>query len=145
VTAFELEPSFDQELANSYRGKYILVGVTYLDPSGNVSSQVQVHGVIESASARDGIQIALRGVCEGQLWTMPPALDAIHPATRGRYTLRTTGETVDDPDLLATWDVYPPDSYLESPSESNTDDVRRADFDTVEHSALSKPAGPPER
>ena len=98
----------DEDLADAYRGKYILVGVTYLDASGNVSSRQEFHGIVESVSAVEGICIALRGVHEGQVWTMPPATaDNPSPAPPGRYTLRSTGETVEDPDLLATWEVVP--------------------------------------
>jgi hypothetical protein len=107
MTSCDCEPPFDDELAESYRGKSILVGVTYLDASGNVSSQHQFHGIIESASALHGIRIALRGIREGEVWTMPPSADNLRPAPPGTYTLRSTGERVHDPDLLATWDVVP--------------------------------------
>jgi hypothetical protein len=106
-TSCDGEPVFDDELAESYRGKYILVGVTYLDASGDVSAQHQFHGVIESASAREGIRIALRGVREGEVWTMPASVDNLCPAPPGTYALRSTGEKVHDPDLLATWEVVP--------------------------------------
>jgi hypothetical protein len=107
MTSRDREPLFDDELAESYRGKYILVGVTYLDASGNVSSQHQFHGIIESASALHGIRIALRGIREGEVWTMPASADNLRPAPPGTYRLRSTGEKVDDPDLLATWEVVP--------------------------------------
>jgi hypothetical protein len=110
VTRSDQEPYFDQRLADAYVGKYILVGVTYLDDSGGVSSQLQVHGTILSVSAVDGLRIALRGKREGEQWTMPPHLEAIQPAPPGTYTLRSTGERIDDPDLLATWEVEPPDN-----------------------------------
>lgn len=38
-------PEFDQVLADSYVGKYILVGVTYLDHTGKELERVQFHGV----------------------------------------------------------------------------------------------------
>jgi hypothetical protein len=34
----------------------------------------------------------------GQVYTLPPALDAFFPAPKGSYTLRETGEVVIDPD-----------------------------------------------
>ncbi|HZF36450.1 MAG TPA: hypothetical protein VE914_21840 [Candidatus Angelobacter sp.] len=98
---------FDDELAASYVGKYILVGLTFLDPYGQECRQQQLHGVIQSAS-RDGILIDLRGAHAGQTWNMPPALDAIRPAEPGCYTLHETDEIVDDPDLLASWTIRKP-------------------------------------
>jgi hypothetical protein len=93
---------FDEELAASYVGKYILLGITYEDSEGNVERQQQLHGVITSAT-RDGIAISLRGIHDGTTWNMPPALDSIRPAEPGTYTLRSTNETIENPDLLATW------------------------------------------
>jgi hypothetical protein len=100
-------PEFDQVLADSYVGKYILIGVTYLDHQGQLLEQIQMHGTIESASP-DGIAVALGGLRSGESWVMPPALDSISPAGPGVYNLRSTGESVEDPDLLATWSVTKP-------------------------------------
>lgn len=100
-------PEFDQALADTYVGKYILIGVTYLDHQGQLLEQVQMHGTIESASP-DGIAIALGGLRAGESWVMPPTLDAISSAGPGVYNLRSTGESVEDPDLLATWSVTKP-------------------------------------
>jgi hypothetical protein len=101
------QPEFDQPLAESYIGKYILIGLTYLTHDGSVLEQVQMHGVIESVSS-DGIQITLCGKRSGEVWVMPPNLDSVSAAKPGTYSLRSTGETVEDPDLLATWTVTKP-------------------------------------
>jgi hypothetical protein len=100
-------PEFEQALADTYVGKYILIGVTYLDHQGQLLEQVQMHGTIELASP-DGIVIALGGLRAGESWVMPPVLDSISPAAPGVYNLRSTGERVEDPDLLATWSVTKP-------------------------------------
>ncbi|WP_150427881.1 hypothetical protein [Dechloromonas sp. CZR5] len=97
-------PEFDQELAESYVGKYILIGLTYLAHDDSFIEQVQLHGIIESVSG-DGVQISLRGKRDGETWLMPPNLDSVCAAKPGTYSLRSTGETVEDPDLLATWTV----------------------------------------
>jgi len=39
---------------------------------------------------------------------MPPLLNAIRSAEPGYYELQATGETVEDPDLVATWKVQEP-------------------------------------
>jgi hypothetical protein len=97
----------DREAAEIYLGKYILIGVTYLDPAGHVEDSVQMHGVVESAS-EDGIRISLRGEREGQSWTMPADPSAISPAQPGRYELPETGETIENPDFVCTWMVQKP-------------------------------------
>lgn len=100
-------PNFDQALADTYVGKYILIGVTYLDHEGQLLEQIQMHGTVVSVSP-DGIAIALGGLRTGESWVMPPVLDSISPANPGIYNLRSTGEIIEDPDLLATWSVTKP-------------------------------------
>ena len=106
-TGNEPRPEFDQARADTYVGKYILVGITYFDHSGKEIRRQQLHGVIDSASP-NGINISLRGSRSGQTWNMPPVLDVILVAKPGKYSLHETGETVEDPDLLATWDITEP-------------------------------------
>lgn len=100
-------PGFDQALADTYVGRYILVGITYVDHDGTELERHQLHGVIEAAGP-DGIRIALRGVHTGTTWVMPPSLEAIAPAKPGHYRLHATNEVVADPDLLSTWSVTRP-------------------------------------
>lgn len=100
-------PEFDQALADSYIGRYILVGVTYLDHTGKEIERAQFHGVVEAASP-DGIRIALRGNRDGEHWVMPPDLSSVTAARPGQYSLHSTGEVVEYPDLLATWTVTKP-------------------------------------
>jgi hypothetical protein len=106
-TGEKAPPEFDQELASTYVGKYILVGVTYFDHFGKEIEKIQMHGVVRSASPK-GIEIALEGVRKGESWVMPPTLDSISLANPGTYKLHATGETIEDPDLLSTWSVTKP-------------------------------------
>ena len=103
----EIPPPFDQRIADEYLGKYILVGLTYVDHKGNETRCVQLHGVIEKA-APDGITISLRGARNGESWNMPPDLRAIFVAEPGIYTLHDTGERIENPDLLARWTIHDP-------------------------------------
>ena len=100
-------PAFDQQKADGYVGKYILVGLTYLDHQGVETRRAQLHGVIEKASP-DGITVNLRGVHDGESLSMPPDLGAIVPAQPATYNLHSTGESVEKPDLLATWTINAP-------------------------------------
>ena len=100
-------PPFDHVLAATYVGKYILVGLTYLDHDGSLLRRQQLHGRITSA-APDGILIELAGQHAGNSWNMPPFLHVIRKADPGVYELEETGERVEDPDLLATWSITRP-------------------------------------
>jgi hypothetical protein len=100
-------PDFDEDLAQSYIGRTIIIGITYCDHTGAVTEQRQLHGTI-SAAGREGIVIALAGTHAGETWTMPPDLESIRSAPAGEYRFRETGEVVVDPDLMATWTVTAP-------------------------------------
>lgn len=100
---------FDEEFASGFIGKYLLVGITHTASDGAVLSQTQLHGVIVAASAH-GIDIELRGAHEGRKWRMAPFLHELSPASPGAYTLRSTGEVVEDPDFLFTVTVCKPAS-----------------------------------
>jgi uncharacterized UPF0146 family protein len=100
-------PDFDLALASSYQGKYILIGVSYYTHVGEFVEQIQMHGVIDSVS-NAGMSISLRGVRDGETWLMPPNLDSVSEAKPGIYSLRSTGEEIENPDLLATWNVTKP-------------------------------------
>ena len=97
-------PAWDQDEADGLVGLMVLAGITYLAPDGEtVTSQVQCWGRIVSATP-EGITVA----CEGKTWTgqamtLPPHLPAFQAANPGRYTLRSTGETIEDPDLTTSW------------------------------------------
>ncbi len=97
-------PPWDQDEADGLVGLLVLAGITYLAADGEtVTSQVQCWGRITGATPA-GIEI----VCEGKRWTgqtmtLPPHLPAFRVASRGRYTLRSTGETIEDPDLTTNW------------------------------------------
>ena len=83
-------------------GKRALVGITYVKPDGE--RRIQMHGVISRGV--ENMAIYLRS--GGEEFSLPPDPDAFHPAEPGRYTLKTTGEVVDNPDFTASWTVHPP-------------------------------------
>jgi hypothetical protein len=95
-------------LADSYLGKRILIGITYVDNEERPIEQVQLHGIIETADAIDGFRIGLLGNRSGQSWFLPPDPSAISPAAPGSYRLRSTGEIIENPDLITTWTVKKP-------------------------------------
>lgn len=95
------DKAFDEDFADGFIGKYLLVGITRTSDKGKVLSQQQLHGIIVTATA-EAIELELEGVHEGKTWRMPPVLEALSPAKRGRYELKTTGEVVEDPDFTFT-------------------------------------------
>jgi hypothetical protein len=99
-------PPWDQDEADWLVGKYALVGITYLAPDGEtVTSQGQYHGKIVSADSNDGFRIECEGKWVGKTLGLPPMLSAFQLADPGEYKLRSTGETVKDPEVLATWSI----------------------------------------
>ncbi|MBL7662722.1 hypothetical protein JNK13_08220 [bacterium] len=85
-------------------GKYLLVGLDYLDTDGNLDRQEQVHGVIISID-QSGLIIRKS---DGSEFNLPPALANLESAAEGIYRLRGTGEEVIDPDYLMNWTIRPP-------------------------------------
>jgi len=85
-------------------GKRILVGVKNFDAAGELISQSQHLGVVVGV---DEGRISIRWG-DGQVTTLPPE---VCDAPKGTYRLRSSGEAVVDPDLLATWrfDWTPPE------------------------------------
>jgi hypothetical protein len=78
-------------------------------PTGG-KRRAQYHGEIQSASPA-GIRIELHGVHAGRTWNMPPDLDSISLAKPGRYSLHSTGELIEDPDLVSTWRITEPNRH----------------------------------
>jgi|SRR5262249_57433816 len=105
----EGRPAWDQEEADWLAGKYVLVGITWLEPDNKtVKAQGQYHGKIVDADKDKGFKIEREGVWSGNTMGLPPDLRAFRPANLGEYKLRSTGEVVNDPDVLATWTVTAP-------------------------------------
>lgn len=103
------EPEFDQARAEALIGKYVLVGIAYEDAQSNVVEQQQVHGRVTSVDREQGITMLLEGVRAGESFVLPPDLTPFYSAAPGRYSLRSTGEDVLDPDWLVTWTVRRPE------------------------------------
>jgi hypothetical protein len=93
-----------------YVGKYILIGVTNEDASGNIVNKQEMHGVIERITPVS-IEVSLRGSCQGTTYKLPPDLRSLFPARRGEYRLRETGELVVDPDYTTSWTIKAPQKH----------------------------------
>jgi hypothetical protein len=84
------------------RGKLFLVGLNILDTNAKVTEKYQTAGVVEDLTD-DGFFLLRR--TDGSLFTIPYEPKTIEAARKGEYILKSTGETITDPDYLTTWDV----------------------------------------
>ncbi|HEX3653724.1 MAG TPA: hypothetical protein VHU18_12975 [Rhizomicrobium sp.] len=84
-------------------GKYILVGIIFLDKEGRVVEQFQTYGPVVLVDDNKGI--VLEKTDGSGNFCIPPDLNSLRPAPKGQYRLRSTGEILDDPDFISTWTV----------------------------------------
>jgi len=91
--------SFEDEEAAAL-GKIVLVGVTYYDSNGNELRRGQWWGRVLAFNLKDGLRVDLSN--KGQPHSFPPFLGILEPAQPGTYELRSTGEQVENPDLVYT-------------------------------------------
>lgn len=101
------EPTWDDAKAEYLMGATVLVGLTRPGPDGAVHEQM--FGTVVAVEAR-GVQLHLLGHRTGETFWLPPDLSTFTPAHPGVYRLRSTGETVTDPDYTTTWSILPPDA-----------------------------------
>jgi hypothetical protein len=109
------------------RGRTVLLGLTFADAEGNLIERIQRHGVIESADPERGVvtRLVAPGLpWDGELYRLPPDLPNFSEAAPGTYRLRSTGETIVDPDFTASWEIRSP-----APGESTPEqlEARRAE------------------
>lgn len=97
--------AWNDELARKITGTVMLVGLTYADPEGDRIEQF--YGEVVSADKKSGITLRLSGSRDGEAFRLPPDLRGVFPAEPGSYRLKSTGETVENPDFTTTWIIHP--------------------------------------
>lgn len=83
-------------------GKLFVVGVDLLDANDAVVEKYQTAGVVEELT-NDGFFVLRRN--DGSLFTIPYEPSSIEAARKGEYSLKSTGQTIVDPDYTTAWDV----------------------------------------
>ena len=101
----EDRPEWDAAFADRLSGALVLVGITRHEPAGPETDQF--FGTVEAADPRKGVTLLLMGSRSGERFRFPPDLRVFSEANPGSYRLRASGETVEDPDYLAVWEIYP--------------------------------------
>jgi hypothetical protein len=91
--------------AESLIGKHLLVGITCRNMQDEILSIEQFHGPIVRINMKDGLVIKRNDT--GEELSLPPQLEYYKEAAPGEYRLKSTGEIVVDPDLVANWTIYP--------------------------------------
>jgi hypothetical protein len=90
---------------HSLVGKTVLIGITRLDHDDELIEETEKFGRIVSVDPHGGIKV---DVGERELFTLPPNLEDFNDARPGVYRLRSTGATVEDPDLTTIWTIKEP-------------------------------------
>lgn len=84
-------------------GKRLLVGITYVGKRTGPDELTEFAGIVVEVDPLVVIEIG-----EEEPFTLPPSHDAFSVASPGIYTLRSSGEVVENPDFVTTWTVQPP-------------------------------------
>ncbi len=105
-------------------GRRLLVGISYRDGEGELLHQEQFCGTV--LEVVDGVVVVDRPDSEQGSAVLPADAQAYDPAPRGRYVLGITGEVVQDPDFVTTWDVVAQDPARGSPDGRDGTDPRPA-------------------
>jgi hypothetical protein len=98
----------DEQRAASFVGKHVVFRLTFTDDDGSVLDMIERHGTVEYVDAEAGIGVRLSSEgneWDGELYTLPPDLDAFEQAQPGIYHLHSTGEEVEYPDFTASWTI----------------------------------------
>ena len=106
---FEFNREYLQELmevkGELLIGKSVLIGLTKYKEKNNKThfvEQVQLYGVIKEANYPSGIIVEEP---DGSTHKLPPDITMLQKAPKGEYKLRSTGESIHDPDFIAKWVV----------------------------------------
>jgi hypothetical protein len=97
----------DAPTYQSIVGAYLLVGISHYDADDSLASHQQVHGRIVEASQTAGIVLRQ---ADGDTFAIPPELEMLVRAEPAIYRIRSTGEEVENPDFLITFDVKAADA-----------------------------------
>jgi hypothetical protein len=82
--------------------RILVVGLTFVDPQGNLLDQFQTAGRVEGFEA-DGT-VMLRQL-DGRIFRIPSEAAAFRRAEPGSFRIRHSGQVVENPDFMGHWEV----------------------------------------
>ncbi|MGV3510546.1 MAG: hypothetical protein ACO1OX_00945 [Novosphingobium sp.] len=100
------EEEWDQDFASELIGQTLLVGITYVDPDGELLRRQQIFGTVTDVEEGYGVTILQRH--NGEPFVIAPILSAIEYAVPGVYQLSDADMAVEDPDFTALFTVTSP-------------------------------------
>jgi hypothetical protein len=105
MSAERAEPvkAWDEAFAAQLIGATVLIGMTCMRPDGEIDRREQMFGLVVEADSKAGILVDLDGTRKGTSYRLPPQTSVFQRAERGTYALKSTGETVNDPDFTCAW------------------------------------------
>jgi len=84
------------------KGKLFLIGLTFVDKNGKIIERYQTHGTVKRLT-NDGIFKIRRD--DHSIFQIPYDKNTIRLAKDGQYREKTSGEIVDHPDFIMTWEI----------------------------------------
>lgn len=103
---FPKDHPWDASLAKNLPGQLVLVGLAYFEVDSEAPfEQQQLFGRVVTADERKGILLSLEGQRTGEEFNLPPDTRSFRQAGPGEYRLRSTGETVVNPDFTVTFSI----------------------------------------
>ena len=86
-------------------GKTLYVEMNCYTCEQTFLAQKQFFGEVLSANETKGVVLYLTGLQSGRLFFIPCDVRDYQPAPPGDYHVRSTGETVKNPDFIITWNT----------------------------------------
>jgi hypothetical protein len=100
---------WDQSVAEALVGRTVVIGFTVFTSDEQFLRQEQFIGTVTHVDRSKGIAVWLRGTDPPEYKILPPAPYCFVPAQPGTYRMRSTGESIENPDLLSdSWRVNEP-------------------------------------
>ena len=94
-------------------GKILLAGLSYYTAEDELIERKQLWGTVTEANEKM--------ICvmqkNGEIFTLPSDLRSTRRAKAGNYTLHSTGEIVENPDFLVTWNITASETENEESDE----------------------------
>lgn len=83
--------------------KTIIVGLTYVNEKDEIVNREVIFGKIVSVNT-DSIDICIDN--SKKIFSLPPDVKAIKQAEKGDYFIRSTRETIKNPDYTSKWIIH---------------------------------------